>query len=59
MNWYMTSLTKDGKNVERGWMLASSDMELIEYARIMGYSIDIRYIGEADMKSLIPQILVH
>lgn len=56
MNWYMTTLTRGGKIVERGWMLAASDTELVDYARTMGYGIDIEYLGRANMRAVTPEI---
>ena len=58
MKWYLTTLTYKGRVVERGWMLAESDLELITYARLMGYGIDIECLGAADMTAVMPTILV-
>jgi hypothetical protein len=57
MNWYLTKFTRKGRPIERGWMLAETDHELIDYARIVGYSIEIEYLGAADMKAVLPTIL--
>lgn len=52
MNWYLTTLTRGDKIVERGWMLAETDRELIDYARAMRYGIDVTYVGLADMTAV-------
>lgn len=57
MNWYLVTLTKNGTVRERGWMLAETDRELIDYARTMGFDIDIRYLGAAGMKAVTPEIM--
>lgn len=57
MHWFLTYLTKGGKTIEAGWMLAENGDELIQYANIMGYGIDLTYLGPADMSSILPKIL--
>jgi len=57
MNWYMTTLTKHGRVIESGWMLAQTDRELIDYAHAMGYGIDIRFIGPANMHAVLPEVI--
>ena len=52
MNYYMTTFTKGERIVERGWMLAATDRELVDYARTMGYGIDCQYLGRADMAAV-------
>lgn len=47
MNWYLVLLAQKGRTIDRGWMLASDDNELVSYARVMGYSIAIEYLGKA------------
>ena len=57
MNWYMVTLTWRGAVIERGWMLAANDNELIQYAQAMGYGIDARRLGPADMSAVTPTLL--
>jgi hypothetical protein len=57
MNWYMVTLTSRGATVAWGWMLAATDIELVDYARKMGYGIDIEYKGIADMNAVTPEIV--
>ena len=57
MNWYLTTIIRKGVVIERGWMLAATDVELIDYARVMGYGIDITFLGAADMTSVTPELL--
>jgi hypothetical protein len=57
MFWYLTTLSKKGKQIGSGWMMAANDMELVEHARMMGYSIDIQFLGQADMRSTFPKLL--
>lgn len=47
MHWYLCALTQAGQSIEFGFMLATTDRELIDKARVMGYSIDLKYIGPA------------
>jgi hypothetical protein len=56
MNYYMAALTRRGTVIELGWMLAADDNELIQYARTMGYGIDIWYLGQADMSAVMPAV---
>jgi hypothetical protein len=57
VNWYLVTLTKAGAIVERGWMLARTDTELIDYARTMRYDIDIEFLGRADMAAVTCEIV--
>lgn len=57
MNWYMVTFTRRSHIVESGWMLAASDIELVTYARTMGYGIDIQFMGVANMAAVTPEIL--
>ena len=56
MNWYLVYFSRDGKVQEWGWMLALDDMELIDYAQTMKLSIDITYLGRANMDSTLCEI---
>lgn len=58
MNYYLVTLVWRGKTVERGWMLAADDMELISYARTLGYGIDIEYLGRANMQAVCCEVLL-
>jgi len=58
MNYYLTALTRGNRVIERGWMLAATDRELIDYARTMGYGIDITYLGRADLRACFPTVQV-
>jgi len=57
MNYYLVRLTYHGIVTEYGWMLAATDRELIDYARIMGYGIDIQYLGQANLASVLCEIV--
>lgn len=59
MNWYFVVLSSNGGSHihEAGWMLAADDMELVWYALCMGYGIDIKYLGEANMQAFFPEVL--
>lgn len=57
LHWYLVTVTYRGQAQEHGWMLAETDRELIDYARDMGFGIDIEYLGVADMNAVTPEIL--
>ncbi len=57
MHYYLTIFTLKGRVIDRGWMMAKSADELIEYASTMRYGIALTYLGEADTTSAVLQIV--
>lgn len=57
MNWYLAMFSQGGIIRAHGWHLAADDMELVAYARDMKYSIDVVYLGAADMRAMLPVVV--
>ena len=44
LRWYRATFMQGGQVVESGWMLAADDDELVNYAKVMGYGIDVKRV---------------